>query len=215
MKGGKWLTTIYLVRHGETEWNHTNRYQGDRDVPLNARGKEQAGKIGHRMRGVRLAAIYASDLERAARTARTINEGRNLPFFMRPGLREMNYGLWEGLTQAEIRESHPASWREYREDSLNTRVPGGENYRDVLDRVRRVMDEIAGQHPDGTVAVVGHAGSLRAVIFHALDMDPRDRWRLRLGNVSLSIVTWGVGGGELLLFNDTCHLSETPLEDNE
>ncbi len=206
------MTTIYLVRHGETEWNHTNRYQGDRDVPLNAKGKEQAGKIGDRLRKVKLDAIYSSDLGRAAETARAINEGRNLPFFMRQGLREMNYGLWEGLTLDEITAKYLPAWLAYREDSLNTCVPEGEGYRDVLARVRQVMNEIAQIHPDGTVALVGHAGSLRAVIYNALGFDPRERWRLRLANVSLSIVTYGDRVGELILFNDTCHLDDTPLE---
>ena len=207
------MTTLYLVRHGETEWNNTNRYQGDRDIPLNAKGEEQAGKIACRLRKVDLDAVFSSDLGRAAETARAINAGRNLPFFMRRGLREMNYGLWEGLTKEEIMERYLPAWRDYQQDSLEARVPEGETYQDVLARVRKVLDEIAEKLPEGTAALVGHSGSLRAVIFHALEMNPRNRWRLRLANVSLSVVTYGAGVGELLLFNDTCHLAEDPLED--
>jgi hypothetical protein len=96
------VTTIYLARHGETDWNAQARWQGHADTPLNERGRTQAQALAGRLAAVPFAAAYASDLRRARETAEIVVDGRDLPLRIDPRLREIDVGSWQGLTNDEI-----------------------------------------------------------------------------------------------------------------
>ena len=96
------MTTILIARHGETDWNREGRYQGHADPPLNATGRAQAGQLAETLTGARLEAVYSSDLRRAAETGTIVGERLGLPVNKEPGLREIDVGTWQGLTQAQI-----------------------------------------------------------------------------------------------------------------
>src|SRR5207248_2072590 len=95
------MTTLLLVRHGETDWNAAGRLQGHTDRPLNDYGRQQARELGDRLAGDRIAAVYASDLVRARETAEILGERLGLVVVLDPDLREKNWGTWEGLTGDE------------------------------------------------------------------------------------------------------------------
>jgi broad specificity phosphatase PhoE len=141
------VTTILIARHGETDWNREGRYQGHADPPLNATGRAQAGQLAETLTGARLEAVYSSDLRRAAETGTIVGERLGLPVNQEPGLREIDVGTWQGLTQAQI------DGREW----------DGETYEHHSERVLRALRGIALRHPDGRVLVVSHGGSLRRV----------------------------------------------------
>src|SRR5262245_65615545 len=101
------MTELLLTRHGETDWNREHRVQGHTDVPLNENGREQARALAERLVDVPLAAIYASDLARARETAEIVARRLGLGVVLDPGLREKNFGSWEGLTDVEIAERFP------------------------------------------------------------------------------------------------------------
>ena len=149
-------TTILLVRHGETDWNLEGRVQGHSDRPLNDTGHTQAQALAEQLAGEPLDAVYASDLLRALDTARPAAYAHGLPVLPLPGLREKNFGTWEGLTDFEIRERFPESkvgpWGD------------AETTEEVATRVLASLREVAERHPGGHVLVVTHGGPLRAVL---------------------------------------------------
>jgi broad specificity phosphatase PhoE len=149
------VTTILLARHGETDWNVEGRLQGWDDKPLNENGRAQARELAARIADVRFDAVYASDLARARETAEIVAEPHGVPVLVEPGLREMHYGSWSGLTRAEIEERYPGQTRH-----------DGETGEEHLERVLRAAERIAARHPGERVLIVSHGGSLRALRRH-------------------------------------------------
>ena len=150
------MTTILLVRHGETDWNLQRRVQGHSDTPLNDNGRAQALALADTLDDLELEAVYASDLARAFETARIIAERRGLPVTSVPGLRERNFGTWEGLTDTEIFERYPAA--------KNGSWGDAETQDEMRERVLAALHEIAAAHPGGRVLVVTHGGPVRRLL---------------------------------------------------
>jgi broad specificity phosphatase PhoE len=149
------MTTLMLVRHGETDWNADGRLQGHTDRPLNDFGRRQAQQLAGVLADEVLQAIYASDLARARETAEIVGERLGLPVVLEPDLREKDWGTWEGLTAVE-----------------RDRVEFvGESTEAHQERILRALRQISERHPDGgRVLVVTHGGSMRRVQAAALGM---------------------------------------------
>ena len=169
------MTKIHLVRHGETDWNRELRWQGQSDVPLNARGREQARALGASLTNVPLAAIYSSDLRRAAETAEIVAEQLQLPLRVDAALREIDVGSWQGLTLTQLRVRVPEAvtrWEETGERGWDE----GESHDDMLRRVVEAIRSIAVRHSDEEVLVVSHGGPIGALKALAAGLDyPRER----------------------------------------
>ena len=139
------MTTLLLVRHGETDWNAEGKLQGHTDRPLNDYGRRQARALAERLAGEEIEAVYSSDLSRARETAEILGEQLGLPVAVDSDLREKNWGNWEGLTAGErLRVEYE-----------------GESSEDHRSRTLRAVERIVERHPAGRVVVVTHGGSLR------------------------------------------------------
>lgn len=183
---------LYLMRHGETDWNREGRFQGQTDVPLNDRGRDQARDLARRVAAVPLAALYTSDLSRAAETAQIVAGAfPGLPVYPDPRLREVHAGSLAGLTLAEVRVRYPAWWSAAADDTGDVRPPGGESFGDQAARVVAALDAIAARHPGQAVGVVTHGGAIRAAICHALGLPLAHRNRLVLDNCGVTVIEWG------------------------
>jgi broad specificity phosphatase PhoE len=201
------ISIIYLVRHGETEWNQDTRIQGQTDIPLNARGRRQAEALAARLADVPLEIIYTSDLSRARVTAELIaaRQPQTVPIVALPELRECDYGLWEGLTLAEAARRFPDDWNDWQRRGGSGRPTGGEELIALAGRTGRVFDEAAGEGK--TVLFSGHRGSLRTILCHALGIEQIFRDRFSIANCSISALECRPERRPNLLFlNDTCHL---------
>jgi len=172
------MTHLYLIRHGETDWNVEGRWQGHADVPLNERGLQQAAQIAQKLTGAGLAAIYSSDLQRAQETAQAISAATRLPVQTDPRLREINQGEWQGLLAEEVEARYGDILRRRRLDPLDTGPPGGETVKQVLGRVIAAIDEIRRHHPLERVAVVSHGFALALVRVHYQDYPFSEVWKL-------------------------------------
>lgn len=204
------MSTWYLVRHGETEWNRTGRMQGHTGVPLSAEGRRQATLVAERLRSVEFATVYCSDLPRAAETARIIAAGRDLTISDETDLREFSYGEWEGLTLEEVETRYPGALAERIEagGNLGWTAPGGESAIDAIRRVRRFTTRASESlDPGENILVVGHGGSLRAPAVCLLDLADDDFWKFRVDNTALAVVTDHDGSRVLESWNDTSHLA--------
>jgi broad specificity phosphatase PhoE len=157
------VTTLLLVRHGETDWNRDARWQGHSDTELNELGRRQARELADSLDNVDV--IYSSDLARARETAELLAARLGLEVRLDERLRERSFGAWEGLTMDEIE-------RRFGEAHDRWRVGEGfgaddaESFKDFAARVLSFVEEILRRHPQETVVVVGHGGSMRVI--HAL-----------------------------------------------
>jgi probable phosphoglycerate mutase len=163
--------TIYLARHGETEWNRIGRWQGATDIPLSDHGRAQAGSLAERLRDLRIARVHASQLSRALETAQIVATRLALPApISDPRLRERGYGAFEGLTRHECAERFPGVWERYLADRRVV-PPGAEPQAEVVERITAVMTEIAGRVGDlpgsGAILVISHGGTIRSFV-HAI-----------------------------------------------
>ena len=157
------VTTLLLVRHGETDWNRDGRWQGHSNTHLNDAGREQAHRVAAELDGVDV--VYASDLARARETAEIVAGELGLEVRTDPRLRERSFGAWEGLTAPEIEE-------QFAEELARWRVGDGAGAADAepfdafAERIRSFLDDALDRHPGETVLVVAHGGSIRVI--HAL-----------------------------------------------
>lgn len=190
------LNELWLARHGETEWSLSGRHTGRTDVPLTARGEQQAAALGDRLRGCSFALVLASPLARARRTAELAGFGDALE--LDSDLVEVDYGEYEGRTTAEIHRSRP-DWDLWRDG-----CPGGETIAEAAARAERVIARV--RAVDGPVLLVGHGHLTRTLASRALTLDPDHGRHLVLDPASLSIVGAEHAAPALWLWNDASHL---------
>ena len=161
------MTTLILVRHGETDWNRDGRWQGQADAPLNERGREQAHALADELAGEDVAAVYASDLSRARETAEIIAARLDRSVDVDARLREVHVGGWSGLTMAEIEAGFPDGVARWYDGDPSHAFDAGETYATMGERVVAALEEIAARHPGEQVLVVLHGGPIRALLAHA------------------------------------------------
>lgn len=202
------MTKLYLIRHGQTLWNKTSKYQGHSDIALSDDGIAQAKKLGHYFfeKGIKLQAVYASDLSRAYDTAKLIAEPYNLPISLNSELREMNFGVWEGLTFKEIKNKYADLAEIWLTAPETLEVPMGESFAKVKERAINTLYGILKNHANENIAVVSHGGTLRTIICSLLDMPLSKMWQFKLDNTALTIFDIYYDKPILSLFNSTAHL---------
>jgi probable phosphoglycerate mutase len=202
-------TTVYLIRHGETEWNLAGRWQGHADVPLNELGQRQARLLGQRLarEGARFDAIYSSDLARAFQTAWELGAAVKVPVQLLPPLREIDLGAWSGHTYDEIKDRFPAEIA-LLEAGQDIPRGGGESIGMLRRRVVEAVEALVAHHRGETLALVTHGGCIRALLSHAVREADSDTWRRfpHIGNTSISIVRVSGQRWEIAQVNDVAHL---------
>lgn len=206
------ITTVLLIRHAQTDWNKTGRWQGHIDIPLNEKGHYQADLLAQRLANWPIKAIYTSDLKRATQTAAPIGAKLGLVPVKEPALRERNGGSYQGMTGEELQARFGEEWRRVRQDGFAP--PNGESSLELAVRMNTAFQQIVSQHEWDMIAVVSHGGALRVLISHILGL-PLGRpasFSLR-GNTGLSIIEINEHGSLLTLLNDVSHLENESLAD--
>ncbi len=215
---------LILVRHGETDDNKNLVFQGQEGSTLNARGREQAGRLGARLASARArpAALYTSDLARASETAAIAGRALGLSPVADAGLREVFLGAWQGLTHTQIAERFPDEWAAWRA-GRDVRRGGGETYAELMARMVAAIERIARAHaspagpPGDAVLVVSHGAALKTFAGHVLGMGPGSAEWLRSfrvqDNTGVSVVSWEEGVGfRIVVWNDAAHLGDAVVE---
>lgn len=197
---------LVLVRHGETEWNAQRRYQGQTDVPLSELGARQAELVAERLVGYEIDAVYASDLKRAWETAQIIAAKSGLIITSEPRLRELGFGILEGLTFDEAQQQYPKILAAWFSDFHQT-PQGGEPIDAFHVRLVSLLTDLKAKHDEQTVLLVAHGGPLSELLRIVLELSSQKRWYLELENASLSEVLISDDFISLKRLNDTCHLA--------
>ncbi|MCL2576341.1 MAG: histidine phosphatase family protein [Defluviitaleaceae bacterium] len=187
---------IFTIRHGQTEWNVQRRLQGHSDIALDDVGLEQARRIGLRLASEKVDIIYTSDLMRAVKTAETINAHHGVEIIATPMLREMSFGIYEGMNIEEI--AHEIDW-EHPDGSSENRTA-------AIKRIHSFLDEvIAKQHEN--IFIVAHYGSIRAAIKYFLETPREETADIQVGNTAIHCFERDADGKfKMILNNDTSHL---------
>ena len=201
---------ILLVRHGETDWNLTGRFQGRSDVPLNQKGVEQANALASALREESLAAIYSSPLVRAKETARLIKVFHpSAPLYEDEGLVEMDLGEFEGIEGPRWAEKHADFRKAWRDNPASVTMPGGESLKEVQARAVAALERITQSYPLGsTLLICSHNFVILTILCHALEI-PLDRFReLKQGTAALNILYVQGKRFQAEVVNDRSHLPQ-------
>jgi alpha-ribazole phosphatase/probable phosphoglycerate mutase len=172
-------TRIYLIRHGQVENFESGAYNGQIDVPITETGRQQMMSVLERLQDQEVRAVYCSDLRRTVEGAEIIAGGLQVPYTALPGIRERNFGDWEGLTYDEIGNDYPELFDFWRKDVTEVRPPGGgENSFDLAERVMETYLPLLEKHAGETIVVVAHGGVNRIILAHAMRLEIRYMFRV-------------------------------------
>lgn len=201
------MTEIIIIRHGETEWNKTGRFQGHSDVPLSAEGRAQAEALGRYLALNHVDAIYASDLIRAMETAAPLAARFGLTVTPDPLLRELNFGAWEGRSFNDVNAEHSDAMKQFYNDPEHADIPESEPFPVFQKRVAGRVREIVRAHQGKRIVIVSHGASIRILLADILAMPIRSIWHVSQLNTAVNKIRFEDDGFAIVtLMNDTSHL---------
>ena len=196
------MTRLVLIRHGVTEWNREKRYCGHRDIGLSNEGKSQVKLLSNRLNAVRFDKVYCSNRKRAMQTARMLfKQARIIPD---QGLREINFGVLEGLKHEEIMGKYAYTYKKWLKNSFKNNIPKAESMDVFKKRVESALWNIIRPNSGKTIAVVCHGGVIG--IFVNGILKSKNFWRCVPSPASVTMVEYEKGNPRLKKFNDTAHL---------
>jgi ribonuclease H / adenosylcobalamin/alpha-ribazole phosphatase len=196
-----------LLRHGQTPMSVEKRYAGRSDVPLTETGLAQAAAAAKRLASAGIGVIVASPLQRTVQTAEAVAAVTGLPVTTDDGFRETDFGDWDGLTFAEVRERWPSEMTAWLADPA-VAPPGGESFAEVSERVTAALHRVVAGQAGKRILIVSHVTPIKTLVAAALLAPPPALFRMHLDVAALSEIDWYADGPAVLRsFNDTAHLS--------
>jgi probable phosphoglycerate mutase len=198
-------TTLYIARHGETEWNLAQKLQGYQDSPLTAKGHHQAESLATALNNRQITRVYSSDLGRAMQTARVVAEHLGVELIIDARLRERNFGILEGKTKAELGES--LLQERFRSHDPDYVIPGGESFRQVYDRSVACLEELAEQNGHAAFAVICHGGIVSGAFYRTLELPLNHPRHFSINNASVNRISVVDGTWFLDIWGDVSHLN--------
>jgi phosphoserine phosphatase len=190
------VTDLILARHGETDWNRENRFQGRADPPLNALGRRQSSELADALAGELIARVYTSPLQRASETAAIVAERLGLDVEAVEPLQEIDVGAWSGLTRDEVASTFPDEYARWLERAPHG-FASGETYEELAARVVPAIRGIAERHPSETILVVTHGGPSRVLQAHAAGIDYAEARRRETVLANCAVCRFAVENGDI------------------
>ncbi len=200
------MTSIYLVRHGQTAWNKEEIFRGRTDISLDETGLKQAELVGEYFKGIEIQGIYSSPLSRASQTAQKTARFHDLKVQPLPGIIDMSFGDWEGRPHQEIRENDSKTYRQWIEEPHLVRLPDGEGLDDVRARAMAAMEDVIRDHPKQTLVLVSHRVICKVLICAILGLDNSHFWQITQDTTAINLIQYRKKKYILSLMNETCHL---------
>ena len=201
------MPTLYLTRHGETEWNLEKRMQGFKDSPLTQKGRQNARDLGHRLRNVPLDHLYVSPIGRVQETVRMMNLDPSIPVTIDERLREMHMGTWEGRTAAEIEMAHPLAHAAFWQTPHAYIPESGESFDEVRERILSFLERLAVHAEHENILIVTHGIFLNILLTHLQQKPFATLWDPQfIHGTSLTIVTYQDGEALIQVVADMSHV---------
>ena len=178
---------LFLVRHGQTDWNIKGKIQGSCDIELNDTGIKQAEELSNKVleNKYKFSKIYSSPQRRAVKTAEILSKATNVEYIPIKGLEEINFGEWEGLTWPEVKEKYPTEYEEWYKNRRYTKPPKGESYQDMLLRVLTSMHKIISENCDNVV-IVAHSAVIMCIQCCLTDTPFNKMTKFKADNTSIT-----------------------------
>lgn len=200
---------IYFLRHGETEFSQTGNYCGDLDAELTPEGLEMAKAFADVYQTIAWEAVYVSPMKRAIATAKPLCDAAGVEMQIRPGLKEIAYGEWEGQTLNYVKQHFGEDYRRWRAEPAWNAPTGGETSVQIANRASSVITEIHEKHQAGNVLVVSHKATIRIMLCSILGIDlGRYRDRINVLTTSITIIKLSEQGPMLEVLGDRYHIPE-------
>lgn len=201
------VTRFILVRHGQTEWNLVERYRGRADIALNDTGREQARRLAERLAAEPIAAVYAGPLQRTLATAEPIAAAKGLSVQPLRALIDIDFGVWQGLTEAEAEARYPSLYGLWLSRPGEVHFPEGESLSEVRRRAMAALRDLARRHNGETVVLVSHKIVNKVILCALLGLSNHAIWRIDQDNGAINRFEFEGGRWVVQSLNDTCHLS--------
>ena len=206
------MTSIYLVRHGETAWNKEEIFRGRTDVPLNEIGFREAELAGEYLKEKGIHVIYSSPLSRAWQTAQEIARFHNLEVRRLDGIIDMSFGEWEGRPLKEIQIHDRELYQKWRDEPHLVKLPGGESLDEVRVRAMGALEDVIRLHSGKTLALVSHRVVTKVIICGILGIENSRFWQIGQDTTAINLIQYRNGKYILSLMNETCHLKSLKEE---
>jgi broad specificity phosphatase PhoE len=200
------MTSIYLVRHGQTAWNKEEIFRGRTDISLNEVGFREAELIGEYLKGKDIHVIYSSPLLRAKETARRIAQVFNLKVQPLEGIIDMSFGKWEGRPLREVRIHDGELYQQWRERPHLVKLPGGESLDEVRMRAMAALEAVVASHHGNNIVLVSHRVINKVILCGILGIDNSHFWQIGQDAAAINLIRFKEGKYILSLLNETCHL---------
>lgn len=205
-------TTIFITRHGQTEWNVEHRMQGHKDSALTPLGIQQAEWLSRGLANEHLDVIYASSSPRAQRTAEIVRADRNIPLLTCNDFKEIGMGVWEGRDSEYLEAYYPDQYCYFWEDPEKFKVDGSETFAEVQARALNKLQDILAQHAGETIFIVTHTVVIKLLMAHFEGRALHKLWDLPYINPTcLCRIDFTDGVAEILLHGDTSHYEESEV----
>lgn len=170
------MTEIYLIRHGESTMNKENRYYGWLDAPLTELGKEQLKGLKDFMEKQNIEYVISSPLSRALNSASLSTGREEVDIIIEERIKEMNFGIWEGLDIKELQTQHKELWNMWCNEWKKTRIPDGESFEDFYNRVANFIREAIKKYKGKRICIVSHQGVLRIILSYLIGLNEEGFW---------------------------------------
>jgi broad specificity phosphatase PhoE len=200
------VTRLIIVRHGRTEWNRVERFRGRADIGLDGVGLKQAEAAAKQIEEWPISAIYSSPLRRALTTAEIIAGPLGLDVRLVPGIVDIDYGEWQGLSTEDAVARNGHLYSQWIESPHKVKFPGGESFAEVRERAASAVDGLIQQHPKETVVLVSHKVICQILILSLLGLDSSHFWQIAQDVCAMNLFEVRGGIPSALFLNDTCHL---------
>lgn len=199
-------TRLYLIRHGETEWNLQGRLQGHADSPLSQLGRQQAQWLAESLQDVRFDVLLSSSSGRTMETARIVRGLREQPIQAADIWREMHLGAWEGRLAEEIKLEQPESFGAFWSRQHEYKPDSGESYEALQERVLPALERLLEEHAGNTIGLFSHTVTLKIIMAHIEQRPLAELWNPPyFYPTCLSLVEWKEGRPRIVLHGDTSH----------
>lgn len=203
------MVEIILIRHGVTLWNVQARIQGISNTELAPEGLKQAELLAKNFPFDKVDAVYSSDLSRAKNTAKFVADKFNLPVQTTAGLREVDFGIWEGKFFSDLEKNEPDTLKIFHTKPDELRLEGAETFHQAQTRAMNAINEIVRRHEsngESRVVAVAHGSIIRTILCDILEIPLKNLWRLNQFNTAVNVMRIDGGNFTVSLINSTAHL---------
>ncbi|MGX1827254.1 histidine phosphatase family protein [Paenibacillus taichungensis] len=205
-------TIIYLIRHGQTEWNVNERFQGHQDSPLTELGVKQAQWLGESIQNEKIDIMYSSPSHRTLRTAEIIRDAREIDIIESDDFKEINLGIWEGKRQEEVKEKYPEQFNNFWHDPEKFKVQSSETFQDVIKRSVNKLDEILHINQGKSILKVTHTVVVKLLMAYFEDRPMKNIWNPPfIHPACLCKIEFQMNKPKVILHGDTKHYKEEPF----